>query len=138
NSYALPARNAWAGLGFESVCYAHLPQIKTALGISGVLTEAYSWSSKGGEDVNAGAQIDLVIDRKDRVVNLIEIKFSSDVFAIDKDYDAVLRNKITAFQSQELSRKSIQLTFITTFGLEINKYRNTVSRSLSLDDLFAF
>lgn len=138
NSYALPSRNVWAGLCFESVCYAHLPQIKTALGISGVLTEAYSWSSTGSEDGNAGTQIDLVIDRKDRVVNLIEIKFSSDVFAIDKDYDAVLRNKITAFQSQELSRKSIQLTFITTFGLEMNKYRNVVSRSLSLDDLFAF
>ncbi|MBO6285226.1 MAG: hypothetical protein J6O18_02795 [Bacilli bacterium] len=115
-----------------------MPQIKTALGISGVLTEAYSWSSKGSEDGNVGVQIDLVIGRKDRVVNLIEVKFSSDVFAIDKDYDAVLRNKVTAFQSQELSWKSIQLTFITTFGLEMNKYRNVVSRSLSLDDLFAF
>ena len=138
NSYALPARNAWAGLSFESLCFAHLPQIKSALGISGILSEAYSWSSKGREGENPGAQIDLVIDRKDRVVNLIEIKFSSDVFAIDKDYDAALRKKITAFQGQEASRKSIQLTFVTTFGLEMNKYRNTAARSLKLDDLFAF
>ncbi|MBP5217163.1 MAG: hypothetical protein J6038_04950 [Bacilli bacterium] len=138
NSYALPARNAWAGLSFETVCFSHLPQIKTALGISGILSEVFSWSSRGSEDGKPGAQIDLVLDRKDRVVNLVEIKFSTDAFAIDKDYDAALRRKITSFQAQETSRKSVQLTFLTTFGLEMNKYRNLVAKSLVLDDLFAF
>jgi len=39
----------WSGYAFEQVCLAHLPQIKQKLGISGVLTSAYSWISNNRE-----------------------------------------------------------------------------------------
>jgi hypothetical protein len=50
---------AWSGYAFEQVCLSHLPQIKQKLGISGVLTNTYSWISNNKEN---GAQIDLVIE----------------------------------------------------------------------------
>lgn len=36
NTTNTPARNAWCGVAFERVCLSHVPQIKAALGVSGV------------------------------------------------------------------------------------------------------
>lgn len=63
-----PTYSAWRGLSFERLCLPHLPQIKQALGISGISTQTFAYYSKE-------AQIDLVIDRGDKIVNLCEIKF---------------------------------------------------------------
>ena len=41
------------------------------------------WYQKGNE-YDKGAQIDLVIDRRDRIINLAEMKFSEHEFDIDK------------------------------------------------------
>lgn len=130
-----PARRAWSGLTFEQVCMDHIPQIKKALGISGVLSENGVWSSTG-EDGHDGAQIDLLIKRRDRVTNLCEIKFASGEFVIDKKYDLALRNKISAFQRQTATRDTLQLTFITTYGVKKNKYSGIVQNEVRMDDLF--
>ena len=37
------AHNTWKGHAFERVCLQHVPQIKAALGISGVQTNVCSW-----------------------------------------------------------------------------------------------
>ena len=63
-------RNAWQGYAYEQVCIHHINQIKKALGISGIASDVCSWTKKGEN----GAQIDLVIDRSDRVIDLCEIK----------------------------------------------------------------
>ena len=55
---------SWNGLAYENLCFNHIKQIKAALGISGVSTEESLWSKKGTEDAE-GAQIDLIIERKD-------------------------------------------------------------------------
>ena len=58
-----PRRNAWCGLAFERVCLEHVPQIKRALGISGVQANVRSWNCKGDEEIGInGSQIDLLID----------------------------------------------------------------------------
>ena len=75
---------SWNGLAYENLCFNHIKQIKAALGISGVSTEESLWSKKGTEDAE-GAQIDLIIERKDNVVNMCEIKFYNDEFTADKD-----------------------------------------------------
>ena len=131
-----PARRAWAGLTFEQVCMDHIPQIKKGLGISGVLSENSVWASRG-DDGHDGAQIDLLIKRRDRVTNICEIKFSTGEFAIDKKYDLALRNKITAFQSETGTKDTLQLTFITTYGVKKNKYSGIVQNEVTMDDLFA-
>ncbi len=132
-----PARRAWAGLTFEQLCKDHIRQIKQTLGISGVLTEEFVWYTKGDAELGiSGAQIDLVMVRRDRVANLCEMKYSINDFVIDKAYDAVLRNKLDAFRRVTGTRDSLQLTMITTYGVKKNKYSNLIQSEVTLDDLF--
>lgn len=128
-----PKHRSWSGYAFEQVCLAHIPQIKKALGISGIGTETSSWKSSQSKD---GAQIDLVIDRRDGVINLCEMKFSVNPFIIDKRYDAELRNKVGAFRTETQTKKSVFLTMLTTFGLQDNSYAGNVQNDLKMDILF--
>ena len=107
----------------------HLPQIKKALGISSVQTTISTWQSPK-------AQIDLVLDRKDQVINLFEMKFSIHPFSIDKKYDENLRNKIGSFREVTNTKKALFLTFLTTYGIAQNKYSGLVRNSLEMDILF--
>lgn len=140
NSIDNPSKNVWLGLTFEQLCKDHLKQIKRALGISGVLSSESIWYAKGGKDENGtiqqGAQIDLLIDRRDKVINICEMKYSSDEFEIDKTYDKDLRNKIKRFRDLNNCRKSLQITMITTYGVKKNKYSNIIGNQVLLDDLF--
>jgi len=134
NAIDNPSQRAWAGYAFEQVCLAHIPQIKKALGISGVISHTSSWKSTQSEK---GAQVDLVIDRRDQVVNLCEVKYSINPFTITKSYAENLRNKIGAFRSETKTRKAVFLTMITTFGLERNEHASAlVQNELTMDALF--
>ena len=128
-----PRLTAWRGFAFERVCFAHIPQIKKALGISGVHTEISSWRSVAAND---GAQVDMLIDRNDRIINLCEIKYCINDFSIDKQYDAALRHKIAVFQSETKCRKPVILTIITTYGLVRNLYWGHVQKLITMNDLF--
>lgn len=130
-----PARRSWEGLTFEQICLDHVPQIKKKLGISGVLSETSVWSTRGS-DAGSGAQIDLIIKRRDHVTNLCEIKFSSGMYVIDKNVDINLRNKIDAFQREAHPKETLQLTFVTTYGLKKNRYSSIVQNEVTMDDLF--
>lgn len=82
-------------------------------------------------------QIDLLIDRRDQVINLCECKFSIDTFSIDKDYSEKLRSKIATFKAVTKTRKSVFLTMVTTYGVEKNPYANLlVQNEVTLDELF--
>lgn len=134
-----PQRNAWAGYCFEQLVKDHIEQVKKALGISSVLTQQSSWFAlkRDIDDENlSGAQIDLIIDRRDKAINVCEIKFYGGEFIIDKDYSLNLRNKISAFKSVVKTRKSIVPTMITTFGVKQNMYSSLIQQSVTLDDLF--
>jgi AAA+ ATPase superfamily predicted ATPase len=126
------AHRAWSGYAFEQVCLAHIKQIKEVLGISGVQTDISSWISRGAEK---GAQIDLVIDRGDRVINLCEIKFAKGPFEIDRAYDLSLRGKIEVFRSATKTRKALHLTMITTYGVKPGKYAGIVQSEVCMDEV---
>jgi len=133
----LPSRRTWAGLTFEQLCLDHIKQIKKKLGIAGVLTEEYTWFTKADlEYGTAGAQIDLLIVRRDRMINICEIKFSSDEYVINKDYDLTLRRKIGAFVENTSTKYGIQLTMITTYGVKHNMYSGIAGNEVTLKDLF--
>ena len=127
---------AWSGLAFERLCMAHTQQIKAALGIAGVLSNVYSWR-KEADETSDGAQIDLLIDRKDQVVNLCEMKYSLSEYAIDAEYEQKLRNKKSAFIDATNTRKAVHLTMVTTFGIKTNVHSGIVQNEVKLDDLFA-
>ncbi len=124
--------NAWRGFSFEEVCYTHLAQIKMALGISGVQSEVMPWRSKLADN---HSQIDMLINREDRVINICEMKYCMGDFLIDKQYDSELRNKVQSFVDQTKTRKAIHLTLITTNSLKVNKYSGRVQKVITLDDL---
>ena len=129
NSTETPTFFTWSGYAFEMVCLHHIAQIKRALGINGVQTSVSTWRS-------SDAQIDLVIDRKDQVINLCEMKFSVNPFTIDKKYSENLNNKAGSFRQATQTKKALFLTLITTYGLKQNKYSGMVSNSLTMDVLF--
>lgn len=133
NNLLMPTLTAWRGFAFENVCTLHIKQIKQALGINGVYTECSSWSSKSSP---RAAQIDLVINRADHVVNLCEMKFTADDFHIDKSCDADLRHKLTTFIEETKCRSSIHITLVTTYSLSRNEYSGRVQSVVTMDDLF--
>lgn len=129
-----PGYYAWRGMAFELVCLLHVPQIKAALGITGVASSESAWRGAGA---TSGAQVDLVIDRADGIVNLCEMKFSDRELAIDKALDAELRSKAEAFSCETGTRKAVHITMVTSSGLVQNRYRESVQNELTVDDLFA-
>lgn len=134
NSLDSPEFRAWSGYAFEQVCLAHIRNIKKALGISGVQTNTSAWLGKSGQQQ---AQIDLVIDRRDHVINLCEMKFSLNTFTIDKKYCDELRQKIGVFREQTGTKKALFLTMITSFGLTQNAYAaSIVQNAFTMDVLF--
>lgn len=135
-----PAYNAWAGVSFERVCLQHVPQIREALSINGVITNVCSWKTTTSTDERSkdarGAQVDLLLDRNDRIINLCEMKFASGKYTITKSYDEVLRNKRTRFIEETRTRKAVHITMVTTYGLTHNAYCNNIQSEVTADDLF--
>lgn len=126
---------SWRGFAFENVCFNHIAQIKKALGISGVITTHSAWS-KRSDDIE-GTQIDLLISRNDNVVNMCEIKYYGDEFAVSKEYYQVLLRRQGILAKESSPKISIYNTLITTFGLAYNEYSGVFSSVVTLDDLFA-
>lgn len=130
-----PGHRAWSGYAFEQVCLAHIRQIRAALSISGVLTDVSSWRSNGisGEK---GAQIDLVIDRNDNVINLCEMKYSNNLVSVNMEMDEALRERRELFRGQTKTRKALHLTLVTTYGLQPNAYASTFQSTVTAAQLF--
>jgi len=136
NTFTSAFHNTWKGLAFERVCLQHIPQIKAALGITGVQTNICSWSARG-TGRRRGAQIDLVIQRADDFTDLCELKHSSSAFTIDKDYAEELQNKIEAYQELSKDKRTLHLVMVTTNGVVRNSYYNLIQNEVTMDDLFA-
>lgn len=122
-----PRYYAFRGHAFETLCFNHIDQIKESLGISGIETSEYEWHSKKHEP---GAQIDLIIDRRDNTMNLCEIKCVDGEFEITKDYDEELREKIQVFSEETKVRKSLRLTMITFNGVKKNSHYGVVQNEV--------
>ncbi len=135
NSLDNPSRAAWEGFTFEQVCKDHFRQIKKKIGISGILCSESGWSVPA-TDEHSGAQIDMLIDRRDKVISICEMKFANNEYQITKDYDEKLRNKISIFRTVTKTKKALQLVMITTYGLTRGMYSNGIQCQVVLDDLF--
>ena len=126
---------SWRGLAFENVCFNHVPQIKKALGISGVRTSQSAWSKRDGD--TEGTQIDLLISRMDNVVNMCEIKFYNDLFTVDGSYYRTLMHRQNLLAPHLKRGAGIHNTLITTYGLVKNAYSGIFSNVVTMDDLFS-
>ncbi len=127
---------AWSGYAFENICLKHIAQIKKAIGISGIYSLSSSFYKKGTAQ-EKGAQIDLLIDRNDHVINLFEVKFYNEPYTITKDYATKLREKMSIFRSTSKTKKQLFWVFISTFGVLENQHSGSIiAKFLTIDDLF--
>ena len=128
---------SWMGNSFELVCMKHHAQIKEALGIRGMSTEISTWQILPNEtDSTQGAQIDMIIERADRIIHLCEMKFSQGEYELTEKYDLELRNKMGSFQAKTKTRKGVSLVMITSYGLKQNAWANGINAQLTMDNLF--
>ncbi|MGM9868907.1 MAG: ATP-binding protein [Sodaliphilus sp.] len=127
--YNSPLHNTWAGLAFERVCLQHLDQIKKALGFGAVISTAHSWASRG-------AQIDLLIDRNDNVINVCEMKYSKGKYALKDEDIEKMQNRVNRLQEETGTTKTIHQTLITSYGLTPGSDTHTIQSMLTMDDLF--
>ena len=127
---------SWSGYTFESICLKHLLQIKKALGIANVYTIPYSYTKKGTA-TEKGAQIDLVLDRADSVINLIEMKFHNEVYSLSKSYAEQLNHKKSVFKKSTKTKKHLSWAMITAFGFKPNQHSlGLIDNHLTMDVLF--
>ena len=124
----------WRGHAFENVCFNHIEQIKKALGISGISTTQSAWTKMGEE--YKGTQIDMIISRKDNIVNMCEMKYYGEEFMVDKDYDSILRHRKNLLYEIIPKKNAVHNTLITTFGIRNNEYRWSFDNVITMDDLF--
>jgi uncharacterized protein len=130
-----PNHRTWSGYAFESICLKHIPEIKKALGISGVFSTTSTFYHKGAEGM-AGCQVDLLIDRNDKVINLVEIKWANAEYVITKVYAKELRMKMTLFRHYSQTKKQVFFTFMSTYGVVKNENWGMIDKELTLDALF--
>ena len=135
-NYSSSSINIWRGFAFETLGLWHIPQIKDALGISGVGSRICAWTGKNEEGEKA--QIDLLIDRQDGMINICEMKWSKEDFVISKKYSSELNRKIEIFQETTKTKKVPVLTMITTNGVKLNQYRDSVQSVIVLSQLFKY
>ena len=129
-----PSIITWRGHAFENVCFNHIEQIKKALGISGISTTQSAWTKMGEE--YKGTQIDMIISRKDNIVNMCEMKYYGEEFMVDKDYDSILRHRKNLLYEMIPKKNAVHNTLITTFGIRNNEYRWSFDNVITMDDLF--
>ena len=137
-SYSLnqPKVNSWRGLAFERVCLQHIDQMKSALGISGILADVYSWRGFAKADDGHGAQIDMVIDRGDRMINVCEMKYAPGDYSFSSEEKERMLRRIELFRSATGTRKGILPTLVTTTGLKRNANAAMITNVVTLADLF--
>lgn len=133
-SYASPRTNSWRGRAFERLCLWHVPQIKSALGISGVITDEYCW--RGVSDDGHAVQIDLVLDRGDRMTDICEMKYTTGEYALEREEYLKLQDRLETYRRKSRTKKGVRLVMVAANGLKPNSYSPNVQAVVTLDDLF--
>lgn len=126
----------WCGYAFENLCLKHIDNLKSALGISAVYTEISSLNIAGTK-TEKGYQIDLIIDRKDNTINLMEMKYYEGKFKIDKKYAETLRERRMRFIENTKTKKQVFNTLVTNYGVLQNEhYNDVIDSEIVLEELF--
>jgi hypothetical protein len=103
----------------------HIDLVKKELGISGIISNEYSWYFKGTKE-ELGTQIDLVIDRSDNCITLLEIKFHNAEFITTKDVFENVTNKKSIFIAKTKTKKNVFVTMVSLNGAKQNEYFSAI------------
>lgn len=137
NQINTPNINTWLGLAFERICLRHVEQMKSKLGISGIYSEVNSWYCKKDADRGLhGTQIDLMIVRKDQVINVCEIKYSGSEYTVTGKVDMDIKKKMQDLVIATKTKCALYPTIITPYGLVENAYSSNIQSVITMADLF--
>lgn len=78
----------------------------------------------------------MVLDRNDKLINLVEIKYSNSEYIITKDYYNHLFERMSSFNYLRKTTKSVTTIFVSTYGVKQNEYSSFLQNNVTLDDLF--
>lgn len=133
-----PKWNTWCGYVFENICFKHISKIQAALGIEAIPITVSSWQFQSkSTDESKGCQIDLLLDRDDGVITIVEFKYSQHMITIDKDYARKLKEKILVFEQETGTKKKVSLVLVTTIGLNKNSWsEDLIDQVVTISDLF--
>ncbi|MCF0172161.1 MAG: hypothetical protein HUJ91_00225 [Bacteroidales bacterium] len=96
-----------------------------------ISTDCYSWRS-----AENAAQIDLVVERADGMMNICEIKYSDSPYVLTKSEFGKILNRKAVFLSETGINKGVYLTMISPMGVKKNQYSASIDMTLNLDCLF--
>lgn len=127
---ATPRHNTWLGLSFERLCFAHIFAIHKALGITGVATKTYAM-------LTDSAQMDMVIERADKVTSLCEMKYTTKPYAMTKEEADKLRQRVEVLTECLPTQKQVLVSVVSNQQAKRNEYYNSiVASNITLDSLF--
>jgi hypothetical protein len=130
NSYKV-----WRGYAFENLCIKHAQAIKMALSIAGIQSQVSSYLARQPE-TGAVIQIDMLIDRADRSINLCEMKFYNADLIVTTDMAKQLRSRRARFIELSKTRKTVFNTIVTPYGMANNGGTPEVDHCITMDQLF--
>ncbi len=73
-------------------------------------------------------QIDLLLDRRDGIVDLCEMKFTEEPYELDSAEVARLAERAGQFRKQTSTRKAVCTVLVVAAGLKRNKYFRSCSK----------
>lgn len=127
---ASPRHTTWLGLSFERLCFAHIYEIQKALGITGVATKTYAL-------LTDSAQMDMVIERADKVTSLCEMKYTSKPYAMTKLEADKLRHREEELKECLPTQKQVLISLVSNRQPKSNVYYNSlISKCIAIDCLF--
>lgn len=129
----------WSGVAFERVCLTHVNQIKAALSIGGVMSSEAAWYSaqnRKNSPTARGAQIDLLIDRNDDIIDVCEMKYYADEVSLDEEEETKILNRILRLKEETKTEKAVHAILVTTKGLKRNAHSDCIQSVVTMEDLF--
>ena len=127
---ATPRYSTWLGLSFEKLCFAHIYAIQKTLGIIGIATKTYPLQTPN-------AQMDMVIERADKVITLCEMKYTAKQYSITKQEADKLRNRADELGNYFPIQKQVLISFVSNRLVKRNIYYNSlITNNITLKDLF--
>lgn len=125
----------WCGRAFERVCLLHVDQIRKALSIFGTISRVCSWYLPRTSDRN-GAQIDLIIDRDDSVIDICEMKYTKQPYEMKHEEELKVQNRRDRFIAETGTCKSVHLILVSANGVQHNSYSDEFQSVITADALF--
>lgn len=132
------------GYAFENLCLWHIERIVDQLGLSNIPCRPLSWRKRSSTNVEASdtdepteAQVDLLLDRADGRISLIEAKNLDDEFETSKRYADSVNMRLEIFRKDTKTKKSIDNILVCSRNFTDNEhFRRTFSRGIKGEDLF--